>query len=254
MRFCRSCLWGVASLRGLALLALLIAPVLPLRGGEPGPATTHPAAVTRVLTNGVATNAVADVPPPLDSSPNEIKIVFFWLGPLMLFLLLAMFNLAQMFRSRSGQETLAKALVNCLGFVLVFWLWTTFGIDHTRGLRAYLTSPAPPGASAQVWCGVASAAAMFAFLFVLEALGDLTTGNSYLQATTVFLSCVALYLLSPLMGLLWDAPRLLSSRLFHISTGMVIGGILYVILLLFYLGKRKTKGAFPTWADPSQAK
>jgi hypothetical protein len=60
--------------------------------------------------------------------------------------------------------------------------------------------------------------------------------------------------LSPLRGLLWDARQLLTARLFHISTGMVIGGMIYVILPLFYLGKRKTKGAFPTWADPSEAR
>jgi hypothetical protein len=236
-------------LLALSWLGLFAAPKLPLSGQE-----THADTAAGTVTNVMATNPVAAPVTPPDSSPNDVKIVILWLGPLMLFLLLAMFNLAQMFRSRSGQETLAKALVNALGFVLVFWIWTTFGIDHTRGLRAYLTGPAPLGASAQVWCGVASAAAMFAFLFVLEALGDLTAGNSYLQAGTVFLSCVALYLLSPLMGLLWDARQLLTARLFHISTGMVIGGMIYVILLLFYLGKRKTKGAFPTWADPSKVR
>jgi hypothetical protein len=251
---------AASSMRGLCLLASFCLFFLPLLTGiareTNGVAalSATDSATAPALTNANATNVLSGTPPRPESSPTEIKVVIFWLGPSLLFLLLALFNLAQMFRSKSGQETLAKGLVNCLGFVLVFWLWNTLGIDHTRGLRAYLTSPAPPGASAQVWSGVASAAAMFAFLFVLEALGDLTAGKSYFQATTVFLSCVGLYLLSPLMGLLWNATHLLNSRLFHISTGMLIGGIFYVILLLFYLGKRKSKGSFPTWADSSKAR
>jgi len=54
------------------------------------------------------------------------------------------------------------------------------------------------------------------------------------------------------MGMLWDAARLVNTRLFHVSTGMLLGGMLYLILLLFYLGKRKTKGSFPAWGDGSR--
>jgi hypothetical protein len=96
-----------------------------------------------------------------------------------------------------------------------------------------------------MWYGVVAAVGMFAFLFLLEALGDLTAGRNSMQAVTVFISCVMLYLLLPLLKPLQEAARVAETRLFHISTGILIGGMLYLIFLLFDLGKRKPKAGAP---------
>ncbi len=213
--------WNNASPQVLALLLLLLVAAVRLAGDE--------------------TNAIVSAPAPLSAVPLKIKNVIVWLGPAMFFFFLCVFNLVQTFRSKSGLETAAKVLVNCLGFVLVFWIWSTFKIEHTRGIEAFLKSPAPQSGSAQIGCGVLSAAAMIGFLFALEALGDLTAGRNALQALTIFVTCVAIYLLAPLMALLGEADRLVDARFYHIATGAVIGGTLYLIFLLFYLGKRKAK-------------
>jgi len=191
---------------------------------------------------GDETNTVARTTESPNIVPLQIKHIIVWLGPAMFFFFLGLFNLIQTFRSKSGLETAAKVLVNCLGFVLVFWIWSTFQIEHTRAIEAFLKSPAPQTGSAQIWTGVISAAAMFGFLFALEALGDLTAGRNSLQAATVFLTCVAIYLLAPLITLLAEADRLVESRFYHIAIGTVLGGTLYLIFLLFYLGTRKVKG------------
>lgn len=190
---------------------------------------------------GDETNTVAIVETSPNVVPLHIKNVIVWLGPVMFFFFLGLFNLIQTFRSQSGLETAAKVLVNCLGFVLVFWIWSTFKIEHTRALEAFLKSPAPQTGSAQIWTGVISAAAMIGFLLALEALGDLTAGRNALQAITIFFTCVAIYLLAPLVTLLAEADRLIDSRFYHIAAGTVIGGTLYLIVLLFYLGTRKAK-------------
>ena len=195
---------------------------------------------------GEETNVVTDVAVPLNPDslnpvPLTIKHVIVWLGPALFFFFLGVFNLIQTFRSRSGLETVAKVLVNCLGFVLVFWIWSTFKIEHTRSIEAFLKSPAPLTGSAQIWCGVLSATLMIGFLFALEALGDLTAGKNALQALTIFVSCVAIYLLAPLMAMLSHVDQLVSTRFYHIAIGAVIGGTLYLIFLLFYLGTRKAK-------------
>jgi hypothetical protein len=224
---------------GAAMLVLLAAVSLAAEGTND--AVTNLIPSSAVTTNLVATNTVATPVAAPNAVPLYVKNLIVWLGPAMFFFFLGVFNLVQTFRSRSGLETAAKVLVNCLGFVLVFWIWSTFNIDHTRGIEAFVKSPPPQTASAQLWCGILSAAVMVGFLFALEALGDLTAGKNLLQALTIFVSCVAIYLLSPLITLLADTDHLVESRFYHLATGTVIGGVLYLIFLLFYLGTRKAK-------------
>jgi hypothetical protein len=221
----------------LAALWLLQAGAAPLSGQETN------AMVEAAVTD---TNAVPSVVEPTaesDAWSAKTRAWIIWLGPAMVFLLLGIFNVFQMVKSKSPLETVAKVLVNCVGFVLVFWISNTFSMHPTDRIREFLTSPTPVAASALIWFGVVAAVGMFAFLFLLEALGDLTAGRNSMQAITVFISCVMLYLLFPLLWSLPEAVRVAETRLFHISTGILIGGMLYLIFLLFDLGKRKSKPA-----------
>lgn len=226
---------------GVAVAMLAILAVTSLAADGTNDLVTSAGASSVMATNLVVTNSAAAPTTTPNALPLYIKNLIVWLGPAMFFFFLGVFNLVQTFRSRSGLETGAKVLVNCLGFVLVFWIWSTFNIDHTRGIEAFVKSPPPQAASAQLWCGILSAAVMVGFLFALEALGDLTAGKNLLQAITIFASCVAIYLLSPLITLLADTDHLVESRFYHIATGVVIGGVIYLIFLLFYLGTRKAK-------------
>jgi hypothetical protein len=176
-----------------------------------------------------------------NSTPVQIKVIILWLGPGMFLVFLGVFNLVQTFKSKTGLETAAKLLVNCLGFLLVFWIWNTFKIEHTKNIENFLTEPAPSSGGAKIWSGAVTAVAMFALLFLLEVVADLTSGNSICQAATVFLSCIAIYLLAPLTLLLQDPGQLQEANFFHIATGLVIGGTLYLIFLLFGLAKVKFK-------------
>jgi hypothetical protein len=220
-------------------LWLLFAGAVPLSGQETN------AVVEATVSDTNAVPSVVEPAPESDASQAKIRAVMVRLGPGMVFLLLGIFNVFQMVKSKSPLETAAKVLVNCLGFVLMFWIASTFNVNPTSHIREFLTSPTPVAASAQMWYGVVAAVGMFAFLFLLEALGDLTAGRNSMQAVTVFISCVMLYLLLPLLKPLQEAARVAETRLFHISTGILIGGMLYLIFLLFDLGKRKPKAGAP---------
>jgi hypothetical protein len=220
----------------LVVLWLLLAGAAPLTGQE----TNTLVEVAVSDTNAVP--SVVESAPESNASQARIRAWIVRLGPGMVFLLLSVFNVFQMVKSKSPLETAAKVLVNCLGFVLMFWIDSTFhNMNPASHVREFLTSPTPVAASAQMWYGVVAAVGMFAFLFLLEALGDLTAGRNSMQAVTVLISCVLLYLLLPLLAPLQEAARVAETRLFHISTGILIGGMLYLIFLLFDLGKRKPK-------------
>lgn len=223
----------------LAALWLLAAGVAPLTGQETN------AVVAASVSDTNAGPSVVEPAATADASEAKIRAWIVWLGPAMVFLLLGIFNVFQMVKSKSPLETVAKVLVNCLGFVLMFWIHITFNVNSTGRIREFLTDPAPVAASALIWYGVVAAVGMFAFLFLLEALGDLTVGRNSMQAITVLVSCVMLYLLFPLLWSLPEAVRVAETRLFHISTGILIGGMLYLIFLLFDLGKRKPKAGAP---------
>jgi hypothetical protein len=210
---------------------------------ETGVAAQETNAAVETTLSGTNTGpSVVEEAPATTPSDARIRAIIVRLGPGMVFLLLGIFNIFQMIKSKSLLETAAKVLVNCLGFVLMFWIGSTFNVNPTVHVREFLTSPVPVAPSAQMWYGVVAAVGMFAFLFLLEALGDLTAGRNSMQAITVFISCVMLYFLMPLLAPLQEALRVAETRLFHISTGILIGGMLYLIFLLFDLGKRKSKG------------
>jgi len=230
---------GPAASCYLMVLWLLLAAAAPLTGQETN------AMVEATVSDTNAVPSVVEPAPESDASQAKIRAVIVRLGPGMVFLLLGIFNVFQMVKSKSPLETAAKVLVNCLGFVLMFWIGSTFHVNPTSHIREFLTSPTPVAASAQMWFGVVAAVGMFAFLFLLEALGDLTAGRNSMQAVTVLISCVMLYLLLPLLAPLREAARVAETRLFHISTGILIGGMLYLIFLLFDLGKRKPKAGAP---------
>jgi hypothetical protein len=223
----------------LAVLWLLLAGAVPLSGQETN------AMVEATVSDTNAVPSVVEPAPESGASQAKIRAVIVRLGPGMVFLLLSIFNVFQMVKSKSPLETAAKVLVNCLGFVLMFWIESTFNVKPSSRICESLTSPMPVTAYAQMWYGVVAAVGMFAFLFLLEALGDLTAGRNSMQAVTVFISCVMLYLLYPLLKPLQEAARVAETRLFHISTGILIGGMLYLIFLLFDLGKRKPKAGAP---------
>lgn len=228
---------------GHIVRCLLAASCLLLEGPTALVAQETNATVETTLTDTNTAPAVVEEAGPTTASDAKIRAIIVRLGPAMVFLLLAIFNVFQMIKSKSLLETAAKVLVNCLGFVLMFWIGSTFNVNPTLHVREFLTSPVPVAPSAQMWYGVVAAVGMFAFLFLLEALGDLTSGRNSMQAITVFISCVMLYFLMPLLAPLQEALRVAETRLFHISTGILIGGMLYLIFLLFDLGKRKSKGA-----------
>ncbi len=223
----------------LAIVWLWLASATPVNGQD----TNSAAQATVADTNNVP--SVAEPVRTVDESQAKIRAWIVRLGPAMVFLLLGVFNVFQMVKSKSPLETVAKVLVNCLGFVLMFWIGATFHVDPTSHMREFLTTPPPAATSALIWYGVLAAVGMFAFLFLLEALGDLTVGRNSMQAITVFISCVMLYFLFPLLWSLPEAVRVAETRLFHISTGILIGGMLYLIFLLFDLGKRKPKTGAP---------
>ena len=227
--------------RGYAVICIIATLGLWLAGAAPIAAQETNATVETTVTDTNASPSVVESTAAFDPAQAQIRAWIVRLGPGMVFLLLGIFNVFQMLKSKSPLETAAKVLVNCLGFVLMFWAASTFHVNPTAHVREFLTSPVPVAASALIWFGVVAAVGMFAFLFLLEALGDLTAGRNAMQAVTVFISCVMLYLLWPLLGPLREAARVAETRLFHISTGILIGGMLYLIFLLFDLGKRRPR-------------
>ena len=162
---------------------------------------------------------------------TDWKAFILILGPIKVSLSLVLFIAYQTFKSTHVYHTTAKVLVNCLALILFFWIGDTLASDSTSTFKAFLVAPAATDALSKLGLGFGAASVFFALFLALEAIAKASKDHGVIQAITVFASTITLCILGPTIFPISDVGTLAKSNHFHLSMGVVIGALCFMISL-----------------------